>query len=63
MSSTVRDLAGRLLMVEHAHDLEAVLKSWQVDGWSLRQMSAEMGRRYGIEVTHQTIKAWLGYPG
>lgn len=63
MSSTVRDLTGRLLMVEHAHDLEAVLKSWQMDGWSLRQMSAEMERRYGIEVTHQTIKAWLGYPG
>jgi hypothetical protein len=63
MSSTVKDLAGRILLMEHGYDLEALLKSWQQDGCSLRQMSAEMERRYGISVTHQTIKSWLGYPG
>ena len=63
MSSTVRELATRLVMVEHGHDLDAVLGEWAGEGVSLRAIAARLASRYGIEVAHTTIERWLGYPG
>ena len=63
MSSTVRELATRLVMVEHGHDLDQVLAAWRREEVSLRAIAARLASRYGIEVAHTTIKSWLGYPG
>ena len=63
MSSTVRELATRLVMVEHGHDLNAMLGEWRKEEVSLRAIAARLKKRYGIEVAHTTIKSWLGYPG
>ena len=63
MSSTVRELATRLVMVEHGHDLDAVLGEWRREGASLRAAATRLASRYGIEVAHTTIERWLGYPG
>lgn len=61
--STVRELATRLVMVEHGHDLEKVLAGWKGEGVSLRGIATRLGARYGVHVTHTTVKSWLGYPG
>jgi transposase-like protein len=50
-------------MVEHGHDLDAVLGEWAGEGVSLRAIAARLASRYGIEVAHTTIERWLGYPG
>jgi len=63
MSSTVRELATRLVMIEHGHDLDQVLAAWRREEVSLRAIAARLASRYGIEVAHTTIERWLGYPG
>ena len=63
MSSTVRELATRLVMVEHGHDLDAVLAAWRREEVSLRAIAERLATRYGIEVAHTTVERWLGYPG
>jgi len=50
-------------MVEHGHDLDAVLGEWRREEVSLRAIAARLEKRYGIEVAHTTVKSWLGYPG
>ena len=60
--ATVRDLARRVVLVEYGHDLTAVLAAMAREGVSLRAMAGHVATRYGIEVTHQTISAWLRYP-
>ena len=49
---TVHQLARRVVLVEYGHNLTAVLAA----------MAGHVATRYGIEVTHQTISAWLRYP-
>ena len=61
--STVHQLAARLVMVEHGHDLKQVLAAWQGEGVSLRGIATRLAHRYGVEVTHTTVERWLGYPG
>ena len=56
--STVRSLATRLVMVEHGHDLDLVLAEWRREGVSLQACAARLARRYGVEVTYQTIRTW-----
>ena len=60
--ATVHQLARRVVLVEYGHDLTAVLAAMAGEGVSLRAMAGEVARRYGIEVTHQTISTWLRYP-
>jgi len=55
-------LAVRVVAAEHGRHLPALLAEWNAAGLSLRAIVAELERRYGIEVTHQTISAWLRYP-
>ena len=55
---TVRSLATRLVMVEHGHDLDLVLSEWRREGVSLQGCAARLARRYGVEVTYQTIRTW-----
>jgi len=63
MSSTVRELATRLVMVEHGLVLVAVLGEWRREEVSLRAIAERLATRYGIEVAHTTVERWLGYPG
>lgn len=60
--STVHQLARRVVLVEYGHNLTAVLAAMAGEGVSLRAMAGHVATRYGIEVTHQTISAWLRYP-
>ena len=46
-------------MVEHGHDLEMVLADWREEGASLHECAARLARRYGVEVTYQTIRRWF----
>ena len=55
-------LAVRVVAAEHGRHLPALLAEWNAAGLSLRAIVAELTRRYGIEVTHQTVATWLRYP-
>jgi len=50
-------------MVEHGHDLDAMLSEWRREEVSLRAAAERLASRYGIEVAHTTVERWLGYPG